>query len=89
VGHYIGHGTTAAAMVHRVITIYEDICCVLYVCCRGDCVHVTNTVRGQYLPVVASVGSTTPKSGRHWIGDKKGGIIEGAPTFFLCNHSLS
>ncbi len=28
-GHYGGRGTTAAAMVHLVITIYEDAC---YLC---------------------------------------------------------
>jgi len=36
VGHYGSRGTTAAAMVHRVITIYEDVCCVLCVCCTED-----------------------------------------------------
>ena len=33
-GHYGGRGTTAAAMVHRVIMIYDDVCCVKCVCCQ-------------------------------------------------------
>jgi len=46
VGHHSGCGTTAAAMVHRVITIYEDVCCVLCVC-------YIKTVRGQFFGAVA------------------------------------
>jgi len=53
VGHYGGHGTTAAAMVHHVITIYEDVCCVLCVCCTEDYFHVVKTVCGQFFPMVA------------------------------------
>jgi hypothetical protein len=48
VGHYGGRGTTAAAMVHLVITIYEDVCCVLCVCCMEDYFHVVKTVHGQF-----------------------------------------
>jgi len=56
VGHYSGRGTMAAAMVHRVIMIYEDVCCVLCVCCTKDYFHVVKTVRGQFfLAVVACV----------------------------------
>ena len=46
--HYGSRGMTAAAMVHRVITIYEGVCCFLCVCCMEDYFHVANTVRGQY-----------------------------------------
>ena len=34
--HYGGRGTTVVTMVHRVITINEDICYVLCVCCTED-----------------------------------------------------
>jgi len=47
VGHHGGRGTMAAAMVQCVITIYEDVCCVLCVCCMEDYFHVVKTVRGQ------------------------------------------
>ena len=43
-GQYGGRGTAAAAMVYCVITIYEDVCCVLCVCCTEDYFHVDNTV---------------------------------------------
>ena len=53
-GHYGGRGTTAAAMVHRVITIYEYVCvCDLCVCCLEDYFHVVKTVHGQFFLAVA------------------------------------
>ena len=52
-GHYGGRGTMAAAMVHRVITVNEGVCSVLWVCCTEDYFHMANTVPGQYLQAVA------------------------------------
>jgi len=48
VGHYGSRGMTAATMVNRVITIYEDVCCVLCAYCTEDYFHVVKTVRGQF-----------------------------------------
>ncbi len=52
-GHYGGRGMRAVAMVHRVITIYEDVCCILCVCCTEDYFHVVKTIHGQFFLAVA------------------------------------
>ena len=57
-GHYGGRGTMAAAMVHLVITISEDACYFVCVCCTEDYFHMANTVRGQYLRAVAATNLT-------------------------------
>ena len=68
-GHYGGRGTTAAAMVHRVITIYEDVCCVLCVCCTEDYFHVVKTVHRQFFLAVAHGDAFSYSFGRQvWAG---------------------
>ena len=78
-GHYGGHGTAAAAMVYHVITIYEDVCCVVCVCCTEDYFHVTKSARGQYLQAVVCVR----RKETFFFFQNDGEITNGLLTLFL------